>query len=98
MKKYRREEIIRAKNVLEIPEHASIEFIKKRYRELVKKYHPDKYGKGGEDKIKEINGAYEVIRHYTDNYPYSFSEEAVARYNPEAGSPFCGYNDPYWGG
>ncbi len=39
------------------------ENVKSQYKELVKKYHPDKNGgnKEGEEKIKEINEAYQII-------------------------------------
>lgn len=38
--------------------------VKARYKELVKRYHPDAAGNGGrsDDRIKEINGAYRVLR------------------------------------
>jgi len=57
--------------VLGLSPNASFEEVKKRYRELVKEYHPDIIrGKGlGEDmvqkatkKLQEINAAYEAIR------------------------------------
>src|SRR2546423_13030941 len=41
---------------------ASDEEIKKAFRKLARKYHPDvAKGKGTEDKFKEINEAYEVL-------------------------------------
>jgi curved DNA-binding protein len=47
---------------LEINENASAEEIKKAYRKLARKYHPDvNKDKGAEDKFKEINAAYEVL-------------------------------------
>lgn len=52
--------------VLEINEGASEEEIKKAYRELVKKYHPDQYQNNplsqlAEDKLREINEAYDYL-------------------------------------
>jgi len=52
--------------VLGIKEGASEEEIKKAYRELVKKYHPDQYrdnplSKLAEEKLREINEAYEYL-------------------------------------
>lgn len=52
--------------VLGIREGASIEEIKKAYKELVKKYHPDQYQNNplsdlAESKLKEINQAYDAL-------------------------------------
>lgn len=52
--------------VLGVPETASDEEIKKAYRELARKYHPDNYHDNpladlAQEKMKEINAAYEEI-------------------------------------
>jgi molecular chaperone DnaJ len=52
--------------VLGIKEGASTEEIKRAYRELVKKYHPDQYrdnplSKLAEEKLSEINEAYDTL-------------------------------------
>ncbi len=52
--------------VLGVPEGADEETIKKAYRELVKKYHPDKYVNNpladlASEKLKEINKAYDML-------------------------------------
>ena len=48
---------------LEIPENASEAEIKKAYRKLARQYHPDiNKEAGAEDKFKEINSAYEILR------------------------------------
>lgn len=49
--------------ILEVPKTATQDEIKKAYRKLAHKYHPDKNqgDKAAEDKFKEINGAYEVL-------------------------------------
>lgn len=49
--------------ILGVAENASDKEIKKKYRELAKKYHPDKTGgdKSKEHKFKEISAAYEVL-------------------------------------
>ncbi len=52
--------------ILEVSKHASQEIIEKAYKTLAKKYHPDTYnGKAkekAEDKIKQINEAYSVLK------------------------------------
>ena len=48
--------------VLGVSKDASSEEIKKSYRKLAKKYHPDiNKEKGAEEKFKEINEAYEIL-------------------------------------
>ena len=58
--------------VLGLKEGASKEDIKKAYRELVKKYHPDQYGDNplknlAEDKLRELNEAYDYLMKVSDN-------------------------------
>nr|WP_258864819.1 J domain-containing protein [Helicobacter cinaedi] len=49
-------------DTLEISENASQDEIKKAYRKLARKYHPDiNKDSGAEEKFKEINAAYEVL-------------------------------------
>ncbi len=52
--------------ILGVSENASDEEIKKAYRELARKYHPDNYHDNpladlAQEKMKEINAAYEQI-------------------------------------
>ena len=52
--------------VLGIKEGSSVDDVKKAYRELVKKYHPDKYmdnplSELAEEKLREINDAYDYL-------------------------------------
>ena len=58
-----------AYNILEVSPDASNDEIKKAYRELAKKYHPDKVSHLGDDvkkaaevKISELNAAYDAIK------------------------------------
>lgn len=58
--------------VLGIKEGASKEEIKKAYKELVKKYHPDQYGNNplrdlAEEKLREINEAYDILMNNSAN-------------------------------
>ena len=70
--------------VLGLPDNADIETVKKTYKELVKKYHPDKYVNNpladlASEKLKEINKAYDMIMSgntgssYTNDSSYSGS-------------------------
>ncbi len=64
--------------VLGVREGASEEEIKRAYKELVKKYHPDQYRDNplsdlAEEKLKEINEAYEMLMKNTSGYRGSYS-------------------------
>ena len=55
--------------ILDVSPNSSDEEIKKIYKRLAKKYHPDNYAiapksqqKQAEDKMKEINAAYDAIK------------------------------------
>ena len=68
---------------LEVSENASESEIKKAYRKLARKYHPDVNKEtSAEDKFKEINSAYEIL---SDN-------EKKAQYDMHGDSMFGGQN------
>ena len=48
-------------DILGVKRDSSADEIKKAYRKLALKYHPDKAGKEHEDKFKEVNEAYQVL-------------------------------------
>jgi molecular chaperone DnaJ len=68
--------------ILEVEENASDDDIKKSYRSLSKKYHPDVNPEGSE-KFKEIAEAYETLGDKTKREQYNNSKK-----NPYAGTPF----------
>ncbi|WP_027632323.1 J domain-containing protein [Clostridium hydrogeniformans] len=58
--------------VLEINSNASQEEIKRAYKELAKKYHPDQYGNNplrelAEEKMRELNEAYDYLMKNSSN-------------------------------
>jgi molecular chaperone DnaJ len=65
--------------VLEIKEGSSKEEIKKAYREMAKKYHPDQYSNNplkdlAEDKMRELNEAYDyLIKNSTEGSSSGFT-------------------------
>ena len=68
---------------LEISEDATASEIKKAYRSLAKKYHPDiNKSPEAEEKFKEINGAYEVLS----------DEQKKSQYDMHGDSMFGGQN------
>ena len=65
---FKTESIESAYQVLEIDSSASVEEIKKAYRKMARKYHPDlvanlgpEHSKAAEEKFKKVQAAYERI-------------------------------------
>lgn len=84
--------------VLGLSKGASEEEVKKAYRELVQKYHPDKYvGNPLEDlaqeKMKEINEAYDAIIKNKGQTPYGNSGSSGSY-----SGGYSGYSGGYSGG
>jgi len=72
---------LKSKTLLGLRDHATLKEIKHNYKELMKKWHPDRC----EDQKKalqissEINKAYETIMQYIQNYEYDLSEETLKK-------------------
>ncbi len=68
--------------VLGVPKNASNDEIKKAYRQLCKKYHPDSYVDNpladlAEEKFKEVQSAYDqIMKEREGNYTYSSTGQA----------------------
>src|ERR1043165_7473416 len=84
--------------VLGVERTANIEEIKKSYRKLAVKYHPDKkpVDKTAEEKFKEIGEAYEVLsdaqkRAAYDQYGHAAFDQRSRGFRPGAG----GFHDPF---
>lgn len=78
--------------ILEVEENSTDDEIKKSYRSLSKKYHPD-VNPEGDEKFKEINEAYEVLGDKTKRTNYDNSKN-----NPYAGTPFQDIFNSMFGG
>jgi molecular chaperone DnaJ len=81
--------------VLEIKEGSSMEEIKRAYRELAKKYHPDQYVNNplqelAEEKMRELNEAYDYLTKNTGSgsgdFTASSSSYAFVRSNIQNGN------------
>jgi len=79
-------EIDEARKALVLGEAATLKEIKRAYRTLAHRHHPDKHsgaaGKEKDETMKSLNWAYKLLMDYCSNYKYSFSEEDVARTYP----------------
>ena len=87
-------------SILGVSKEASKEEIKKAFRKLAHKYHPDKKG-GDESKFKEVNEAYSVLsddkkRAEYDAYGQTFGGNAGGAYGAGAGGfDFSGFQGGY---
>lgn len=80
MKKY--DEITEARKILELPERASLEDIRKNYKTLLSKWHPDKCNEDSErstEMTRKIIAAYKNLLAYCNQYKFSFTEEEIAK-------------------
>jgi molecular chaperone DnaJ len=71
-------------NILGVPKNATIDEIKRAYRNLAKQHHPDKGG--DEEHFKKINEAYETLSDQEKRSQYD---------NPNKGHSFFGGFDPF---
>jgi len=94
-------------DTLGVKKDASADDIKRAFRKLARKYHPD--AGGDEEKFKQVNEAYEVLsdtekRKQYDEYGQYFGPNGPGPgYGPggaagSAGNPFAGAGNPFGGG
>ncbi|MBN1160800.1 MAG: J domain-containing protein [Dehalococcoidales bacterium] len=79
-------EIEEARKLLGLGETATLKEIKKAYRKLAHRHHPDKHGgsdNAESETMKRLNRAYKLIIEYCDGYKYSFKQEDVSRTYPD---------------
>jgi len=93
----------KARKTLKLGESATIPEIKKAFRKLSLKYHPDKRKEQDkakcEKKFKEINNANEFLIEYCLNYKFPFKEggEAESREDREMKDHMKRFYDGWWG-
>jgi DnaJ-class molecular chaperone len=79
-------EIEEARKLLGLGEAATLKEIKRAYRTLAHRYHPDKHSNAPDEQtgeaMKRLNWAYKLLVDYCTNYKYSFREEDVAKTYP----------------
>lgn len=86
--------------VLGVPSSATDEEVKKAYRNLARKYHPDNYHDSpladvAQEKMKEINEAYEEVQSMRKNGGAGQSSYGGYGRNPYGQNPYGGYGgDP----
>ena len=89
--------------VLGIPSTATDEEVKRAYRNLARKYHPDNYHDNpledlAQERMKEINEAYETIRNQRKAAQSGGQSGYGSGYNPGYGAGYNpGYNTGYSG-
>lgn len=79
----RETEIHEALETLGLPPLVTREEIKKRYRQLARRHHPDRKG-GDASEMERLNRAYALLMEYVENFRFRFDEEEIARHHPEA--------------
>lgn len=95
-------ELAEAKELLELPDRASMEEIRSSYKRLLKRWHPDtctENREGCADMTRRIVAAYRIIAAYCATYEYSFEEDELRRHlsTEEWWMDRFG-QDPLWGG
>ena len=88
--------------VLGVPSSATDEEIKKAYRNLARKYHPDNYHDSpladvAQEKMKEINEAYEAVQSMRKNGGNGQNPYGGYGRNPFDGNSYGGYSGSYGG-
>jgi DnaJ-class molecular chaperone len=73
---------MKSKSILGLRETSTLAEIKSKYKNLMKKWHPDKHKDDPQKATAmsmQINEAYEIILNYCNNYEFSFDEEHIKK-------------------
>lgn len=93
--------ITNAREILKLPESATLDQIKNQYRGQMKIWHPDACTESREtceNMAKRITDAYRILVEYCNTYEYSFKKEEVEKYISEKEWWINRYgSDPVWG-
>jgi len=76
------EEIEKALEILELPKLVTKADIKRQYRYIAKKHHPDLGGDPRE--MEQINHAYRLLMKYIEEFRYTFDENEINKQFPGA--------------
>lgn len=79
------EQLREAKALLELPDQASMDDIRRGYHRLLKRWHPDVVAADRElcqQKTAALNRAYATLRAYCQRYRFSFSREEAQQNMP----------------
>ncbi|UFH58783.1 DnaJ domain-containing protein [Sulfurovum mangrovi] len=74
------EEIETALETLGLPKLITKTDIKKQYRFLAQKHHPDKGGDAS--KMEQINRSYKLLMKYIEDFRYTFDEDEIKKQYP----------------
>ena len=91
-------ELRAALEVFDFGERVSLRQIKERYRELVRRYHPDRGAQADPEQIRRINEAYRVLRAYCHEYLFDCSHDEFLEQYPEERLREQFREDTLWGG
>jgi len=74
-------QIKEALEFMDIPPLSSIKDIKRQYKKLSKKYHPDIIGSN--EMIHKLNESYNILMDYCENYKFTFDEYEIKKQHPD---------------
>jgi len=67
---------------MDIPPLSNIKDIKRQYKKLSKKYHPDIVGSN--EMIHKLNESYNILMDYCENYKFTFDEYEIKKQHPDS--------------